>query len=108
MLGREVSLNFFKPETDHPMLLPTPGVPPAHETLVDVKSLQVDFPFLEYRPFRTFSTNQSSNAVIQTYIGFDTPTEAKVISPAGAPKPPLHTIVLTGIRVAFDWRFYVK
>lgn len=108
MLGREVSLSFYKLDTNHPILLMTPGVPPINETTVAIKSLQVDFPFLEYRPFRTFSRNQSSNVVLQPYIGFDEPTESMVISPAGAPKPALHTIVVTGIRVAFDWRYYVK
>lgn len=107
MLGREVSLSFYKLETEHPMFLLTPGVPPTNEALVAVKSLQVDLPFLEYRPFRTFSRNQTSNVVLQGYIGFDKPTESPTISPVGAP-PPLHTIVLTGIRLAFDWRYYLK
>jgi hypothetical protein len=108
MLGREVSLSFYKPETEHSMLLSSPGVAPTNEALVAVESLQIDLPFLEYRPFRTFSRNQSSNVVLQPYIGFDKPTESTVISPVGAPKPPLHTIVLTGIRVAFNWRYYMK
>jgi len=108
MLGREVSVSFYRLDTHHPILQLTPGVPPIGQTLVAVKSLQVDFPFLEYRPFRTFSRNQSSDVVVQPYIGFDEPTESVVISPAGAPKPALHTILVTGIRVAFDWRYYVK
>jgi hypothetical protein len=108
VLGREASLSFYKLDTNNPMLLSTPGVPPIGQTLVAVKSLQVDFPVLEYRPFRTFSRNQSSSVVIQAYVGFDTPTDSVVISPAGAPAPQLRTIVLTGIRVSFDWRYYVK
>jgi hypothetical protein len=108
VLGREASLSFYKLDTNNPMLLSTPSVPPIGQTLVAVKSLQVDFPVLEYRPFRTFSRNQSSSVVIQAYVGFDTPTDSVVISPAGAPAPQLRTIVLTGIRVSFDWRYYVK
>jgi hypothetical protein len=108
ILGREVSLSFYKLQTDHPIPLLTPGVPPINETLVAVKSTQVDLPFLEYRPFRTFSRNQSSDIVFQAYIGFDEPTGSAVVSPVGNPKPRLHTIVLTGLRLAFDWRHYVK
>jgi hypothetical protein len=108
VLGREASLSFYKLDTNHPTLVPTPGVPPINQTLDSVKSLQVDFPFLEYRPFRTFSRNQSSSVVVQAYVGFDTPTESAVISPAGAPTPQLRTIFIAGIRVAFDWRYYLK
>lgn len=108
VFGREASLTFFKLDTNNPMLVPTPGVPPIDETLVAVKSIQVEFPFVEYRPFRSFSRDQSSSVVIQGYVGFDTPDGSAVVSPAAAPPPQLRTIVLTGIRVAFDWRHYIK
>jgi len=108
VLGREVGINWYRLDTHNPMLLPTPGVAPLDRTLVAVRSLQVDFPILEYRPFRSFSRNQTSIVLIQLYAGFDTPTQTSVVSPAGAPTPNLHTIVLTGVRVAFDWRHYLK
>lgn len=108
VLGREASLSFYRNSSDHPVLIPTPGVPPANATLVALSSLQVEFPILEYRLFRTFSLNQSSGLMIQPYVGFDEPTKTSVVSPAGAPTPRLHTIVTTGVRVVFDWRHYVK
>jgi len=108
VFGREASITFFKLDTHNPMLVPTPGVPPINETLVAVKSIQVEFPYLEYRPFRSFSRDQSSSVVIQGYVGFDTPNGSAVVSPAAAPDPQLRTIVLTGLRVAFDWRHYVN
>jgi hypothetical protein len=46
--------------------------------------------------------------MIQPFVGFDRPTDTSVVSPAGVPKPKLHTIVTTGFRVVFDWRHYVK
>ena len=108
MLGREASVSFYKMNSHNPMVLSTPHVPPFNRTVVSLSTIQVDLPFVEYRPFRTFSRNQSSSVLIQGYVGFDTPTESSVISPAGAPAPHLRTTVLTGIRVAFDWRYYLK
>jgi hypothetical protein len=108
MLGREVGLSFYRHGSNHPVLLPTPGVAPVDRTLVALNSIQVELPVLEYRLFRTFSTDQSSGLTIQPYIGFDTPTDSSVISPAGAPNPKLRTVVTAGVRVVFDWRRYLN
>jgi hypothetical protein len=108
VLGREVGLSFYHNGSDHPIPIPTPGVPPVNGTLVALNSLQVDFPILEWRLFRTFSLTQSSGLIVQPYVGFDTPTKTSVVSPAGAPTPHLQTIVAGGVRLVFDWRHYVK
>ena len=103
VLGREVGLSFYR---SHMIAIPATGAAPAAETMVSLRSLQVEFPILEYRLFRTFSQNQSSGLVIQPYAGFDTPTSTSVESPPGAPPPHLRTIGLGGVRVVFDWRHY--
>jgi hypothetical protein len=108
VLGREVGVSIYRKGSDHPFLLPTPGVPPNNTTLVSLNSLQVEFPVFEYRLFRDFSVNQSSGLMLQPYVGFDIPTAVSVISPTGAPNPDTHTIVTTGVRVVFDWRHYLK
>src|SRR5262249_47600057 len=108
VLGREASVNWYRLDTDHAMILPTPGVAPLNHTLVAVRSIQVDFPILEYRPFRSFSRHQASGILFQLFAGFGAPTQASVVSPVGEPAPQLRTIALTGIRVAFDWRYYIK
>jgi hypothetical protein len=108
VLGREVALSFYHNNSDHPFAIPTPEVPPANATLISLNSLQVEFPILEYRLFRTFSMNQSSGLIIQPYAAFDTPTKSAVVSPIGAPKPNLDTIPIVGIRVVFDWRHYLN
>jgi hypothetical protein len=108
VLGREVGVSIYRNGGDHPFPMPTPGVPPSNATLVSLNSLQVEFPILEYRLFRSFSVNQSSGLMLQPYVGFDMPTAVSVISPAGAPDPDAHTIVTTGVRVVFDWRHYFK
>jgi hypothetical protein len=108
VLGREVGLSFYRSDRDDPVLIQTPGVEPTNATLVAIRSMQVELPILEYRPFRTFSLNQSSSLVIQLYAGFDTPLQSSVVFPEGAPKPALRTIGLGGIRVVFDWRYYLR
>jgi len=108
VLGREAGLSFFAHGQNHPMVIPTPGVPPANSTVVAVDSMQVEFPILEYRFFRRFSLDQSSGMMIQPYVGFDTPASPSVVSPTGAPKPNLRTDTTAGIRVVFDWRHYKK
>jgi hypothetical protein len=102
VLGREVGLSFYHNSSEHPLLIPTPSVPPVNATLVALNSLQVDFPILEWRLFRTFSLTQSSGLMIQPYVGFDEPTKTSVVSPVGAPTPHLHTIVTGRIRLVFD------
>jgi hypothetical protein len=104
MLGREVGVSFYHNGNDHPLIIPTPGVPPLNATLVTLKSVEIEFPILEYRLFRSFSLNQSSGLMIQPYVGFDKPANSSVVPPTGASNPRLHTIITTGVRVVFDWR----
>jgi hypothetical protein len=108
VLGREIGLSFYRSRRNDPMLIQTPGVEPANATLVAFRSLQVELPILEYRPFRSFALDQSSSLMIQFYAGFDTPLQSSVVSPEGAPNPGLRTVGLGGIRVVFDWRYYLQ
>ena len=108
VLGREIGLSFYRSRRNDPILIETPGVGPANATLVSLRSLQVELPILEYRPFRSFALDQSSSLLIQFYAGFDTPLQSSVVSPEGTPKPGLRTVGLGGIRVVFDWRYYLQ
>jgi hypothetical protein len=108
VLGREVGISFYHNGSDHPLIIPTPGVPPANVTLITLSSTRYEFPILDYRIFRTFSLNQSSGLIVQPYVGFDKPTGSSVVSPLGAANPRLHTITTAGVRIVFDWRHYVN
>jgi hypothetical protein len=108
VLGREVGISLYGYTSDQTFQIPTPGIPPANITQIHLRSVRVDFPILEYRPFRTFSQDQSSGLAFQFFTGFDQPNSASVEEPVAAPKPGLHTIVTGGLRVVFDWRRYVK
>jgi len=108
VLGREVGISLYGYTSDQTFLIPTSGIPPNKITQIHLRSVRLDFPILEYRPFRTFSQNQSSGLAFQFFTGFDKPNSASVVEPAGAPKPGVHTIVTGGLRMVFDWRHYVE
>jgi len=67
---------------------------------------QLNFPFFEYRPFRSFSLNQSTSLADQFNFGVDIPGKVTMLEPANAPAVPLKTIWFLGVRVYFDWRYY--
>jgi hypothetical protein len=108
ILGREVGVSFFGyGKEEDKMLIPISGVPPVQTPIVSLRSIQLEFPVLEYRPFRTFSMNQSSSMVVQFYGGVDIPTKVSVVAPAGAQEPSVRNNWFVGLRVAFDWRYYL-
>ncbi len=108
ILGREVGVAFFGyGKEDDKMLIPISDVPPVETPIVGVRSIQLEFPLLEYRPFRTFSMNQSSSMVAQFFWGVDIPTKISVVAPVGAQEPSVRNNWFIGLRVAFDWRYYL-
>lgn len=108
VLGREVGFSLYGYASDQTFLIPTAGIPPNNITQIHLRSVRLDFPILEYRPFRTFSENQSSGLTFQFFSGFDMPNSPSVVEPIGAPLPGLHTVVTGGLRMVFDWRHYVE
>ena len=108
VLGREVGVSFFGyGKGPDPMLIPISGTDPVNTPIVDVRSIQIECPIVEYRPFRTFSMNQSSSLVFQLYGGVDIPTTVSVVAPEGVATPELRNNWFAGLRVAFDWRYYL-
>jgi len=61
---------------------------------------------LEYRPFRTFSSDQSSSLILQLNFGVDIPHNESVALPVGLETPDLRPVWYIGLRTAFDWRYY--
>jgi hypothetical protein len=53
--------------------------------LVDIKSVSFDLPLLEYRRFRTFSSNRSSELPFQLFAGADVPYSASYSAIRRAP-----------------------
>jgi len=107
ILGREIGVSFYGYlKTADRVLIPV-GDPALEEAiLLDMRSVQLEFPVLEYRPFRSFSLDQTSSLVVQLYGSVDIPTGVSNVYPPGYPAPELRSVWQAGVRVAFDWRYY--
>ena len=107
ILGREVGLTFYGYSAQEDRLLIPMEINGQDQTLlIGLRSLKLDFPVLEYRPFRTFSLEQSSSLVLQFNGGVDIPTRLSVVAPSGSSEPDLKPVWSIGLRMAFDWRYY--
>jgi len=106
MLGREVGLCFYGTgRGPDAFLIPEEEGDVDYQILLNMYSTQLDFPILEYRPFRTFSSRQSAGLVLQINAGIDIPGKVTVLSD-GDIKPAMKTAWFIGFRLAFDWRYY--
>lgn len=104
VLGRELGLNFYGLLGDNDrLIIDSSGGDPGK--VVDYDSIGFDFPIFEYRPYRAFSSNQSSSLFFQFFGGVDVPIHAEVVVPDGADVN-LHPVYSLGVRFTFDWRYY--
>ena len=101
VLGRELGVNFYGIGGNDRLI-----VPGIEGGLLDFSSTVFDVPLLEYRPFRSFSTYQSSALLFQSTTGADVPPAGTVVKPTGAPPPDVNPIWYVGLRLIFDWRYY--
>lgn len=105
VLGRELGASFYGLGGDQELV-----APPLHDggawRVVSFKTVNIDLPILEYRPFRTYSADQSSTLLFQLFAGADLPYDQEVESPAGGPPPDLDPVWSVGLRMVFDWRHY--
>jgi hypothetical protein len=105
VFGRELGVTFFGLDGADRLFVPS-ETPDGTSRFVGYRSLYFDLPVLEYRPFRTFSTNQSATLMMQLFTGVSVPYGANVIQPAGAPEVDLHPVWSVGLRLILDWRYY--
>jgi hypothetical protein len=105
VLGREIGVTWYGLDGKDQLLAPSTE-PDGIARIADLKSTSYEFPILEFRPYRSFSQNQSSSVMLQLYGGVDVPRGGEVILPEGAPPVDLETLWFLGIRLAFDWRYY--
>jgi hypothetical protein len=105
VLGREIGVSLYGLNTPvQAILIP---VSEKSATLISYKTTQLDFPILEYMPFRrSFSQVQSSSFIVQLTGDVNIPHGATVISPVEAPLPALKSVYSIGVRIIFDWRHY--
>ena len=104
ILGREIGVALYgRSNVNDALLIPLDD---GSTSLVNFRSTQFDFPIVEYRPFRTFATDQSSSLVLQLAFGVDFPHNETVKYPEGINAPELVPVWYFGFRAAFDWRYY--
>lgn len=108
MLGREIGASFYGYDETDRAFMAVPSADTLQVKFVGVKSIYVDVPILEYKPFRSFASNQSSGFTVQIFTGFDIPMDSETYTSSGVPGPgvDLQTIVHFGFRFVFDWRYY--
>jgi hypothetical protein len=105
VLGRELGVTWYGLDGDDQLLAPS-AEPGGRARVVEFKSTAFEMPIFEFRPYRSFSTNQSSSILFQLYGGVDVPRSEHVALPEGAAPVKLETLWYLGIRMAFDWRYY--
>lgn len=105
VLGRELGVTFYG-LVGEDRVVAGAATPGGAARLIDYKSVAFDLPILEYRPYRSFASNQSSSVLFQLFAAADVPHSASVVSPAGSPTPDLNTVYSIGLRLVFDWRYY--
>ena len=104
--GREVGVTLFGYGTKDAFLAVV-GTPENPDVIpLAVKSLQWDFPVLEYRPFREYGTRYTFATFLQLGFGFDHPISAVIVDQPEVPAPPLQNRYLAYLRIYFDGRRY--
>ena len=107
VLGREVGVSFFGYSGGEDQLfVSAPGPSGTEFRAISLRSIRVDLPIVEVRPFRSFATTQAAAVLIQVGASFDKATKVTVEAPVGAPEPDLKTVSSVYLRLAFDWRQY--
>lgn len=104
VLGREFGVSLYGLGSTADALF----VPDAAGSLyiVSYRSTKLDFPFLEYRPLRSFSQDQSSILKLQFSVGADVPYQVNVIAPAAQSPIELRPVWHLTARLIFNWRHY--
>lgn len=116
VLGREVAIDFYGSGSGpDPYLVTIYRSDPAKEDDIDLEgyyslySTKFEFPIVEYRPFRTYSSRQTGSLLFQIHAGFDVPGKRGIIwapDALGNILPPTQTIWYAGLRIVFDYRYY--
>ena len=108
VLGREVGVYFYGRTKERDALFAYSTNENGNEEIfiLSYRSTQFEFPIVEYSPFRSFTTDQSSSLLIQLYGGFDIPHNVESLSNPEVQAPELETVWFLGTRLLFDWRHY--
>jgi len=112
VVGREVDATFFGLVTDVLVILPTGATAPdgtPQLELADLTSVRLNFPVLEWTPFRTFATQLTFAAGVQLGFGVEIPISAKLLTtePGGPTTAIAGTVWSIFLRAQFDGRYFI-
>jgi hypothetical protein len=111
VLGREVQavLYGYMGKKNMPLFVGNVSFPGQPEELgiVQMKSVALNFPVLEWTPFRTFATQLSFAYQFQLGFTLDIPTSVEVLAPAGATATGYDTAWGIFLRMQFDARYFM-
>ena len=105
--GREARVILFGFMTDLLGVVPSGTLPDGSRqyAVVQFKSVQLEFPVLEWTPFRTFATQLTFAGQLQLGFSVGLPVSTEVLYPVGAPfsTGPSWSVWLRGV---FDGRYF--
>jgi hypothetical protein len=104
VLGRELGVTLYGRSNSDQLIIQSDSISDPIN-LINYKSILFDLPIVEYRPYRSFSSNQSSSVIVQLYASADVPQGNDPIVQNGVSKS-LETVWSVGLRLVFDWRHY--
>ncbi len=106
VVGREVAATLFGYDTKDAYLASFDTPEGRRFEPIAVKSIQWEFPVVEYHPFREYGTRYAFATIVQIGAGFDRPIEVENVLRPEQPTPPVKTRYFGFIRLFFDGRRY--
>ena len=108
VLGREIAVYFYGRGTPKDAMLAFiyPENGDVDLLIVSYQSTQIEFPIVEYRPFRSFSDDQSSSMLVQLFGAVDIPHSIATPGRDVDYEITFQNVWSLGLRVVFDWRHY--
>ena len=108
VLGREIAVYFYGRGTPKDAMLAFiyPENGNVDLLIVSYQSTQIEFPIVEYRPFRSFSDDQSSSMLVQLFGAVDIPHSIATPGRDVDYEITFQNVWSLGLRVVFDWRHY--
>lgn len=106
VLGREVGATFYGYTGGQDSML-TWSSDAGTWVPISLRSIDLDIPVVEYRPFRDFSALQATSLLVQLGVGIDIPTRVDVLPPSTAAPPSLGNVTSARVKFLFDWRRYL-
>jgi hypothetical protein len=107
VVGREIDVTFFGYFGNATILVEIPPQPDGNSgAIANLKSVQLNFPVLEWTPFRTFATQLVFVAALQLGFGVELPISAPIVFPEGFGNASLGPSWSVFLRGTFEGRYF--